>query len=144
MGKLEVMIVFFLMILVINVISTFNQLFFKDEVNVYGEKKEKMIYKNGDYKIYNDYLVQDSLKYGTIESELSEQQKSLSLSQSNSKCPTCTDMTSSGNIDPDLLNSIIQENLDDNVSLSLIQLFNEIEYELNAEALFDECAMLCQ
>src|SRR5687767_6700970 len=127
MGKLEVMVIFFLVILVINVISTFNQLFFKDEVAAYGEKKEKKIYKDGEYKIYNDYLVQDPLKYGTVESELSEQQKSLYLSQSNSKCPTCTDMTSTGNSDLDSLISVIEKNLDDDVSIPLIQLFNEIE-----------------
>ena len=127
MGKLEVTVIFFLMILVINVISTFNQLFFKDEVAAYGEKKEKKIYKDGEYKIYNDYLVQDPLKYGTVESELSEQQKSLYLSQSNSKCPTCTDMTSTGNSDLDSLISIIEKNLDDDVLIPLIQLFNEIE-----------------
>ena len=127
MGKLEVMVIFFLMILVINVISTFNQLFFKDELAAYGEKKEKKIYKDGEYKIYNDYLVQDPLKYGTVESELSEQQKSLYLSQSNSKCPTCTDMTSTGNSDLDSLISVIEKNLDDDVLIPLIQLFNEIE-----------------
>jgi hypothetical protein len=127
MGKLEVMVIFFLMILVINVISTFNQLFFKDELAAYGEKKEKKIYKDGEYKIYNDYLVQDPLKYGTIESELSEQQKSLYLSQSNSKCPTCTGMTSTGNSDLDSLISVIEKNLDDDVLIPLIQLFNEIE-----------------
>jgi hypothetical protein len=127
MGKQEVMVIFFLMILAINVISTFNQLFFKDEVAAYGEKKEKKIYKDGEYKIYNDYLVQDPLKYGTVESELSEQQKSLYLSQSNSKCPTCTDMTSTGNSDLDSLISVIEKNLDDDVLIPLIQLFNEIE-----------------
>ena len=128
MGKLEVMVIFFLMILVINVISTFNQLFFKDEVAVYGEKKEKKIYKNEEYKIYHDYLVQDPLKYGTVESELSEQQKSsFYLSQSNSKCPTCTDMTSTGSSDLDSLISVIEKNLDDDVLIPLIQLFNEIE-----------------
>ena len=127
MGKLEVMVFFFLMILVLNLISTFNQLFFKDDVAAYGEKKEKKIYKDGEYKIYNDYLVQDPLKYGTVESELSEQQKSLYLSQSNSKCPTCTDMTSTGNSDLDSLISVIEKNLDDDVLIPLIQLFNEIE-----------------
>jgi hypothetical protein len=127
MGKLEVMVFFFLMILVLNVVSTFNQLFFKDDVAAYNEKKEKRIYKDGEYKIYNDYLVQDPLKYGTIESELSEQQESLYLSQSNSKCTTCTDMTSTGNNDLDSLISVIEKNLDDDISIPLIQLFNEIE-----------------
>jgi hypothetical protein len=127
MGKLVVMVFFFLMILVLNVISTFNQLFLKGDVAAYSEKKEKRIYNDGEYKIYNDYLVQDPLKYGTIESELSEQQKSLYLSQSNSKCTTCTDMTSTGNSDLDSLISVIEKNLDDDVSIPLIQLFNEIE-----------------
>jgi hypothetical protein len=127
MGKLEVMVFFFLMILVLNVISTFNQLFLKDHVAAYSEKKEKRIYNDGEYKIYNDYLVQDPLKYGTIESELSEQQKSLYLSQSNSKCTTCTDMTSTGNRAIDSLISVIEKNLDDDVSIPLIELFNEIE-----------------
>jgi hypothetical protein len=107
--------------------STFNQLFFKDEVAAYGEKKEKKKYKDGEYKIYNDYLVQDPLRYGTIESELAEQQKSLYLSQSNSKCPTCTHTTITGYSDLDSLISVIEKNLDDDVLIPLIQLFNEIE-----------------
>ncbi len=152
MDKLKVVIVFFLMILVINAISVLNQLFFKDEVSIYGEKKEKMNYKDGDYKVYNDYLIQDPLKYGNIESEeqsyhfeqqndyygkLSELQKLPYLSPSNSKCPKCTDNTSAGYIDLDSLISVIEENVDDEVSTQLIQLFNEIEYGLNTENLSD-------
>jgi len=56
------------MILVINLISLLNQLFFKDEVSAYGEKKEKMD-TGGDYKVYSVYLVQDSVNYGNIEPE---------------------------------------------------------------------------
>ena len=135
------MIVFLLMILVINVIVILNLLSFQDQVIAYGEKKEKRKYQDGDYKIYNDYLVQDPLNYGTIESEdqnyhfgrqfdyygeLSEQQKSLDLNPSNLKCPKCTDIKSTG-IDLDSLISVIEKNLDDDVSIPLIQLFNEIE-----------------
>jgi hypothetical protein len=159
MYKSKVMIVFFLMILVINIIVILNLLFFKDQVNAYGEKKEKRKYQNGDYKIYNDYLVQDPLNYGTIESEdqnyhfekqfdhygeLSEQQKSLYLNPSDSKCPKCTDIKSTGYIDLDSLISVLEEHVDDEVSIHLTQLFNEIEYDLNAESVFDIiCDVFC-
>lgn len=159
MYKLKVMFVFLLMILVINVISILNMLFFKDQVTAYGEKKEKTKYQDGDYKIYNDYLIQDPLKYGTIESEdqnyhyekqfdnygeQSEQQKSLYLNPSDSKCPKCTGIKSTGYIDLDALISVMEEHVDDEVSMHLIQLFNEIEYDLNAESVFDIiCDVLC-
>ncbi|HEX6294497.1 MAG TPA: hypothetical protein VFZ46_05030 [Nitrososphaeraceae archaeon] len=58
------------MIIVINVISILNQLLSKDEFFVYGEKEEKIKYKEGDYKVYTDYLVQNPLKYGKIESDI--------------------------------------------------------------------------
>ena len=66
MYKLKVMFVFLLMFLVINVILILNLLFFKDQVIAYGEKKEKRKYQDGDYKIYNDYLVQDPLEYAQL------------------------------------------------------------------------------
>lgn len=152
MYKLKVVFVFLLMVLVVNVILILNLLFFKDQVTAYGEKKEKRKYQDGDYKIYNDYLVQDPLQYGTIESddqnyqyeklfddygELSEQQKSLNLNPSDSKFLKCTDIKSTGYIDLDSLISVMEEHVDDEVSMHLIQLFNEIEYELNTESLFD-------
>jgi len=152
MYKSKVMIVFLLMILVLNIILILNLLFFTDQVTAYGEKKEKRKYQEGDYKIYNDYLVQDPLKYGTMEyedqnyhfeqqfdyyGELSEQQKSLYLNPSNSKCPKCTDIKSTGYIDLESLISVMEEHVDDEVSMHLSQLFNEIQYDLNAESVFN-------
>jgi hypothetical protein len=80
-----------------------------------------MKYKDGDYKVYSDFLVQDPIKYGNIETEdqsyyyykqqndyydeSSEQQKSHYLNPLNSKCPKCTDLESTGYID---LESLIQ------------------------------------
>ena len=61
-------IILFIMIILLNVIS--NQLLFKDEFFVYGEKEEKIKYKEGDYKVYTDYLVQNPLKYGKIEPDI--------------------------------------------------------------------------
>lgn len=70
MYKSKDIIILFLMIIVINVISILNQLLSKDEFFVYGEKEEKIKYKEGDYKVYTDYLVQNPLKYGKIESDI--------------------------------------------------------------------------
>ena len=63
-------IILFLMIIVINVISILNHLLFKDEFFVYAEKEEKIKYKEGNYKVYTDYLVQNPLKYGKIEPDI--------------------------------------------------------------------------
>jgi hypothetical protein len=148
MHKSKVIIILFLLIIVINVISILNQLLFKDEIFAYGEKKEKIRYKEGDYKVYTDYLVQNPLKYGKIEPDIQndnfeyqndygeqlDQHTSLYL---NSKCATCKDMPSTGNIDLDSLISVIEENVENEVSIQLIQLFNQIEYDLNTEAVFD-------
>ena len=70
MYKSKVVIIFFLMIILINVISILNQLLFTNEVLAYGDKNEKIKYKDGDYKVYTDYLVQNPLKYGNIESDI--------------------------------------------------------------------------
>ncbi len=135
MYKAILIIVFFLMILVINVISILNQVLSKEEIFAYAEKKEKITYREGEYKVYTDYLVQDPLKYGKIEpedknyhfeqqndySQLLDQQKSLYL---NSKCLKCTDMGSSAKIDLDSLISVIEENLEDEISIQFNQLFN--------------------
>jgi hypothetical protein len=102
MYKSKVVIIFFLMIILINVISILNQLLFTNEVLAYGDKKEKIKYKDGDYKVYTDYLVQNPLKYGNIESDIQndnfeyhndydehfDQHNSLYL---NSKCAKCKD-----------------------------------------------------
>jgi hypothetical protein len=134
MYKATLVIVFFLMILVINVVSILNQVLSK-EIFAYAEKKEKITYREGEYKVYTDYLVQHPLKYGKIEpedknyhfeqqndySQLLDQQKSLYL---NSKCLKCIDMGSSANIDLDSLISVIEENVEDEISIQLNQLFN--------------------
>ena len=67
MNKSKGNIILFIMIILLNVNSILNQLLFKDEFFVYGEKEEKIKYKEGDYKVYTDYLVQNPLKYGKIE-----------------------------------------------------------------------------
>lgn len=35
-----------------------------DEMVIYGEKMEKHEYKDSNFKIYTDYLIQDPSKYG--------------------------------------------------------------------------------
>ena len=67
MNKSKGNVILFIMIILLNVISILNQLLFKDEFFVYGEKEKKIKYKEGDYKVYTDYLVQNPLKYGKIE-----------------------------------------------------------------------------
>ena len=67
------------------------------------ERRKKKWNTGGDYKVYSVYLVQDSVNYGNIEpedqsyyfeqqndyyGESSEQQRSLYLNPSNSKCPS--------------------------------------------------------
>ena len=63
-------IILLLMIILLNVISIFNQLIFKDDFFIYGQKEEKIKYKEGNYKVYTDYLVQNPLKYGKIEPDI--------------------------------------------------------------------------
>lgn len=70
MNKSKGNIILFIMIILLNVNSILNQLLFKDEFFVYGEKEEKIKYKEGDYKVYTDYLVQNPLKYGKIEPDI--------------------------------------------------------------------------
>jgi hypothetical protein len=127
----------------------------EDEIFAYGEKKEKIRYKEGDYKVYTDYLVQNPLKYGKIDPDIQnynfeyqndygeqlDQHTSLYL---NSKCGKCKDMPITGNIDLDSLISVIEENVENEVSIQLIQLFTRNEYDLNTEAIFDIfCDVLC-
>lgn len=52
----------FLMILLIE-LSPISQLS-NDEMVIYGEKMEKHEYKDSNFKIYTDYLIQDPSKYG--------------------------------------------------------------------------------
>lgn len=70
MNKSKGNIILFIMIILLNVNSILNQLLFKDEFFVYGEKEEKIKYKEGDYKVYTDYLVQNPLKYGKIDHDI--------------------------------------------------------------------------
>ncbi len=70
MNKSKGNIILFIMVILLNVNSILNQLLFKDEFFVYGEKEEKIKYKEGDYKVYTDYLVQNPLKYGKIETDI--------------------------------------------------------------------------
>ena len=58
--------VFFLMILLIELSSLSYELS-KNEMVIYGEKMDKQKYKEGNFKIYNDYLIQDPSEYGKKE-----------------------------------------------------------------------------
>ena len=65
-----ILLLMIILLILLNVISIFNQLLFKDEFFLYGQKEEKIKYKEGDYKVYTDYLVQNPLKYGKIEPDI--------------------------------------------------------------------------
>jgi hypothetical protein len=75
MYKSKGVIIIFLMIIVINVSSILNQFLFTNEGLAYSDKEEKIRYQDGDYKVYTDYLVQNPLKYGKIESEIQKDEK---------------------------------------------------------------------
>ncbi|HEX2408431.1 MAG TPA: hypothetical protein VHJ38_14605 [Nitrososphaeraceae archaeon] len=51
------------MILLIELSSLSHELL-NNEMVIYGDKKDKHKYKDGNFKVYNDYLIQDPSKYG--------------------------------------------------------------------------------
>jgi hypothetical protein len=53
----------FLMILLLELSPVSHELS-NDEMVIYGEKMEKHEYKDSNFKIYTDYLIQDPSKYG--------------------------------------------------------------------------------
>ncbi|HEY6658520.1 MAG TPA: hypothetical protein VIZ62_08330 [Nitrososphaeraceae archaeon] len=36
----------------------------KNDSVIYGEQKDKKKYNNGNFKVYNDYLIRDPSEYG--------------------------------------------------------------------------------
>ena len=55
--------VFFLMTLLIGLILLSHEIS-KNDIVVYGEQTDKKKYNNGNFKVYNDYLIRDSSEYG--------------------------------------------------------------------------------
>lgn len=39
----------------------------KNAIVIYGEKMDKKKYNNGNFKVYNDYLIRDPSEYGIID-----------------------------------------------------------------------------
>jgi hypothetical protein len=130
------------MFFLINIITIYNQLLL--EVSSF-EGLEDVKFKDRNYKVYNDYLVQHPFEYGNSDpnddnyhpeeqnenyDKNADQQKFSSIIPSNSNFKDCIDIPNIINIDYDALISLIEENLDKRVSKQLIQLFNEIENDL--------------
>jgi hypothetical protein len=57
---------FFILMIVIGVISL-NDGVSKYEMQIYGEKEDKKKYNEGDFKVFNDYLIQEPSEYGKKE-----------------------------------------------------------------------------
>lgn len=55
--------VFFLLTLLIGLILLSHEISKNDSV-IYGEQKDKKKYNNGNFKVYNDYLIRDPSEYG--------------------------------------------------------------------------------
>ena len=55
--------VFFLMTLLIGLILLSHEIS-KNDIIIYGEQTDKKKYNNGNFKVYNDYLIRDSSEYG--------------------------------------------------------------------------------
>jgi hypothetical protein len=55
--------VFFLLTLLIGFIFLSHEISITDIV-IYGEKTDKKKYNNGNFKVYNDYLIRDPSEYG--------------------------------------------------------------------------------
>ena len=53
----------FLMILLIELSSLSHELL-NNEMVIYGDKTDKHKYKDGNFKVNNDYLIQDPSEYG--------------------------------------------------------------------------------
>ncbi len=57
---------FLILTIVIGVISLYDGLS-KYEMQIYGEKEDKKKYNEGDFKVFNDYLIQEPSEYGKKE-----------------------------------------------------------------------------
>jgi hypothetical protein len=55
--------VFFLLTLLIGLILLSYELS-KNDIIIYGEQTDKKKYNNGNFKVYNDYLIRDPSEYG--------------------------------------------------------------------------------
>jgi hypothetical protein len=55
--------VFFLLTLLIGLILLSHEIS-KNDIVIYGEQTDKKKYNNGNFKVYNDYLIRDSSEYG--------------------------------------------------------------------------------
>ena len=55
--------VFFLLTLLIGLILLSHEISKNDRV-IYGEQMDKKKYNNGNFKVYNDYLIRDPSEYG--------------------------------------------------------------------------------
>jgi hypothetical protein len=55
--------VFFLLTLLIGLILLSDEIS-KNDIVIYGEPTDKKNYNNGNFKVYNDYLIRDPSEYG--------------------------------------------------------------------------------
>ena len=55
--------VFFLLTLIIGLILLSHEIS-KNDIVIYGEQMDKKKYNNGNFKVYNDYLIRDPSEYG--------------------------------------------------------------------------------
>jgi hypothetical protein len=55
--------VFFLLTLQIGLILLSHEIS-KNDIVIYGEQTDKKKYNNGNFKVYNDYLIRDPSEYG--------------------------------------------------------------------------------
>ena len=55
--------VFFLLTLLIGLILLSHEIS-KNDIVIYGEPTDKKSYNNGNFKVYNDYLIRDPSEYG--------------------------------------------------------------------------------
>ena len=55
--------VFFLLTLLIGLILLSHEIS-KNDIVIYGEQTDKKKYNNGNFKVYNDYLIRDPSEYG--------------------------------------------------------------------------------
>jgi hypothetical protein len=55
--------VFFLLTLLIGLILLSHEIS-KNDIVMYGEQMDKKKYNNGNFKVYNDYLIRDPSEYG--------------------------------------------------------------------------------
>ena len=54
---------FFLLTLLIGLILLSHEIS-KNDIVIYGEQMDKKKYNNGNFKVYNDYLIRDPSEYG--------------------------------------------------------------------------------